>query len=327
MEKNKKRRKSFRHLIQSDRDRIEALKDEGHLQKEIAKILKVDAGTISREIKGRKKKNGNYEATNAQRKASCKRSNSKYQGMKIEGNQELKIHIIKGLKAMQAPDEIAGKMKKDNLTFSIGANAIYKWLYSNRGQQYCKYLCTKRYKKKKQKKLPKRIMIKDRISLSQRPKEGVHGEGDLFVSPTKTGTKRSGAIICVPDTKLLVATLIKNKKPAVMTQATNKMLTEITIDDLTMDNGIENRGHKNFSVPVFFADPHAPWQKPHVENSIGLLRRWFLPKGTDLKKISEKELQKYLHILNGKYRKSLGYRSAYEVSLERGIIQKVPTLG
>ncbi len=327
MEKIKKRRKSFRHLVQSDRDRIEALKDEGHLQKEIAKILKVNEGTVSREIKERKKKNGKYEATNAQLKANYKRGNSKYQGMKIEGNQQLREYIIEGLKAKQAPDEIAGKMKKDKLTFSIGANAIYKWLYSNRGQQYCKYLCTKRYKKKKQKKLPKRIMIKDRISLSERPKEGVHGEGDLFVSPTKTGTKRSGAIICVPETKLLIATFIKNKKPAVMTQATNKMLTEITIDDLTMDNGIENRGHKNFSVPVFFADPHAPYQKPHIENSIGLLRRWFLPKGTDLKKVSEKELQRYLHILNGKYRKSLGYRSAYEVSLERGIIQKVPTLG
>jgi transposase, IS30 family len=327
MEKIKKRRKSFRHLVQSDRDRIEALKDEGHLQKEIAKILKVDASSISREIKGRKKKNGNYEATNAQRKANCKRSNSKYQGMKIEANQELKEHIIKGLEASQSPDEIAGKMKKDKLAFSVGTNAIYKWLYSSWGQQYCKCLCTKRYKKKKQKGLPKRIMIKDRISLSERPKEGVHAEGDLFVSPTKTGTKKSGAIICVPETKLLLARFIKNKKPAVMTQATNKLLEEVSIDDLTMDNGIENRGHKQFTVPVFFADPHAPWQKPNVENSIGLLRRWFLPKGTDLKKVTEQELQGYLHILNGKYRKSLGYRSAYEVSLERGIIQKVPTLG
>ncbi|PIR93784.1 hypothetical protein COT97_04840 [Candidatus Falkowbacteria bacterium CG10_big_fil_rev_8_21_14_0_10_39_11] len=62
------------------------------------------------------------------------------------------------------------------------------------------------------------------------------------------------------------------------------------------------------------------------ENSIGLLRRWFIPKKTDLKNIVEDRFQNYFHILNGKYRKSLGYRTAYEVSLERGIIKKIPPM-
>ncbi|MFH1232521.1 MAG: helix-turn-helix domain-containing protein, partial [Patescibacteria group bacterium] len=46
---------------QQKRDRIEALRNEGHNQKEIARILKVDSGTISREIKKRKRKNGYYD--------------------------------------------------------------------------------------------------------------------------------------------------------------------------------------------------------------------------------------------------------------------------
>jgi len=327
MKKNKKERKPFRHLNQSDRDRIEALKDAGHLQKEMAIILKVDEGTISKEIKKRKKKNGHYEATNAQRKANIRRSNSKYQGMKIEKYPELRDRIIAELKEKRAPDEIAGRMQREKLPITIGTNAIYKWLYSCYGQQYCKLLCTKRYKNKKQKKLPKREMIPNRISLKQRPIEGEHAEGDLFVSPTKTGTLRSGAIICVPSAKLLVATMIENKKPAVMRQAVNEMLEKILVADLTLDNGIENRNHEQFDTETYFADPHAPWQKPHIENGIGLLRRWFIPKKTDLKNVSEDQLQEYLHILNGKYRKSLGYKSAYEVGVERGIIQKVPTMG
>jgi len=327
MKKKKLKRKPFHHLNQSDRDRIEALHDVGHLQKEIAAILKVNKSTISREIQGRKRKNGHYEATTAQIKANVKRSESKYQGMKIEQYPELKQRVIAELKNHRSPDEIAGHLKKEKIFPQVQANAIYKWLYSVWGQAYCQYLCTKRYKKKKQKKTAKREMIPNRISLKQRPNPGEHAEGDLFVSPTKTGTLRSGAIICVPSAKLLVATMIENKKPAIMAQAVNEMLKKISIDDLTLDNGIENRNHEQFDAQAYFADPHSPWQKPHIENSIGLLRRWFIPKKTDLKNVSEDQLQKYLHILNGKYRKSLGYKSAYEVGIERGIIQKVPALG
>jgi IS30 family transposase len=322
MKKKNKKRKKFRHLKQTDRDRIEALLDAGHLQEEIAKILKVDAGTISREIKNRKRKNGHYEATTAQHKASVKRSNSKSQGMKIEKYPELRQHIINELKAKRSPNEIAGRLKRKKIVPRVNSNSIYKWLYSIWGQAYCKYLCTKRYKRKKQTKKVKREMIPNRISLEKRPRKGIHAEGDLFVSPTKTGTSRSGAIICIPETKLIAGIMIEDKKPTTMTRAVKKIVSGISIDDLTLDNGIENRDHEQFGMNTYFADPHAPWQKPHIENSIGLLRKWFIPKKTDLKNVSENQLQKYLHILNGKFRKSLGYRSAYEVSMERGIIQK-----
>jgi len=92
-----------------------------------------------------------------------------------------------------------------------------------------------------------------------------------------------------------------------------------------MDNGLENKDHKQFGIPAYFADPHSPWQKPHIENNIGLLRRWFIKKGTNLQTVSDQQLQEYLRILNGKYRKSLGYQSAYEAAIKRGIIQqKIP---
>ncbi len=324
MKKKKQGRKPFRHLNQSDRDRIEALLKSGHKQEEIAEILSFDAGTISREIKKRKRKNGIYQATTAQHKANIKRSMSKYRGMKMENYPELRRDIISELKEHRSPDEIAGRLKKNKVSPRIGTNAIYKWLYSCWGQAYCQHLCTKRYRKRKQRKKTKREMIPNRISIKSRPKKGEHGEGDIFVSPTKTGAQRSGAIVCIPSSKLLVGNMIENKKPAVMKQAMQKITSEIFIDDLTLDNGIENKDHEEFGVNTYFADPHSPWQKPHVENNIGLLRRWFIPKKTDLRNVSEEQFQNYLHVLNSKYRKSLGYRSAYEISAERGSIQKIP---
>lgn len=324
--KKRKERKPFRHLKQPDRDRIEALLDAGHSQEEVATILQFDAGAISREIKKRKQKDGRYVATAAQGKANVKRSNSKYQGMKIEEHPDLRADIIKLLMQLRSPDEIAGRMKLEKRKIRVNANAIYKWLHSPFGQNYCRYLCTRRYKKRKQKKLTKRTMIPNRVSLTKRPKRGEHAEGDLFVSPARTEAQRSGAIVCVPSAQLLIGTMVENKKPATMVVAVRTIDSTIEVDDYTWDNGMENRYHEQFGTDNYFADPHAPWQKPHVENGIGLLRRWFIKKGTNLMEVSEQYFQECLHILNHKWRKSLGYRSAYEVALERGIIQKIPVL-
>jgi IS30 family transposase len=323
-EKSKKARKPFHHMNQSDRDRMEVLLDAGHLQKEVASVLGFDPGVISRE-RQRKRKNGVYEATAANHKARVKRSNSKYQGMKLRNHPLLEERVIRELKEKRSPDEIAGRMKLEGLTPRISKNAIYKWLYSDFGNKYAKYLCTKRFKKKKRVKKTKREMIPNRVPLEQRPEEGEHAEGDLFVSSTKTGTVRSGMLLCVPNTRLLVGEMIENRKPSTMVLAVNAALSGITVSDITWDNGIENKNHTEFSVPAYFCDPYSPWQKPHVEGSILLIRRWFIHKKRNLNEVSDELYQGYLNVLNHKYRKVLGYKSAYEVSLERGIIQKIPT--
>ena len=92
----------------------------------------------------------------------------------------------------------------------------------------------------------------------------------------------------------------------------------------TTDNGIENRYHRQWGTPTYFADPHSPWQKPLVENTIGLLRRWFFKKGTDWSTVSQRQLQNALSIINNKYRKSLNYASALEVATAHGIIISDP---
>lgn len=299
---------------------MEVLLSKGHTQKDVAQILRVSESCISRERK-RERRNGYYSADTAQHKARVKRSNSKHQGMKIQKHPDLRKRIIADLKNKRSPDEIAGRLKKEGFTPTIGTKAIYKWLYSVYGQKYCQYLCTKRYKRKVQKGNPKREMIPDRTSIEKRPSEGIHAEGDLFLSSHNTV---SGAVIVVPDTQLIIGTFIPNRKPATMVEAVNRVVKNVGIDDLTWDNGIENKNHKEFRLPSYFCDPHSPWQKPHVENNIGLLRRWFVPKKTDLTHISEETLQNHFNYLNHEWRKSLGYRSAYEVSLDQGIIQKIP---
>jgi IS30 family transposase len=325
--KKSKKRKKFCHLSEKKRDRLEALLEGGSKLQDIAKILKVHPSTICREIKRRKRRNGVYDAEVAEKKAGVKRSNSKYAGMKIEKYPELKKRIKKELKACRSPDEIAGMLKDEKVMPKIGTNAIYKWLYSSRGQKYCKYLCTERFHKKKHKISIKRTMIPNRVSIDKRRKTRglIHAEGDTLVSGTKTGSKAAASMVAIQKTKLMLGDRLDNMKPENMEASMINVQQEAKMDTLTMDNGIENKTHEKYGLPTYFCDSHAPWQKPLVEQSIGLLRRWYIKKGTDLATVSPKRYKEMLHYLNHKKRKSLGYKSAYEMSYKHGIIKTLPS--
>lgn len=304
--------------------------DDGARQNVIAKILKVDKSTVSRELK-RKRKNGRYNADTAGHKALVKRENSKHQGMKIEANPELKKRIIKELKARRSPDEIAGRMKVEKAWPRVGTSAIYKWLYSAFGQKYCKHLCTQRWRRRpRTKSKTGRHIIPNMVRIQALPLGAVnrtrygHYESDTFVSPRKFRVKESGAISCEKKSKLILGVKIPDMRPVSMKRAMKSFESKVVMKTTTMDRGIENTRHEEWGVDAYCCDPSSPWQKPLVEGTIGLLRRWFWPKGTDLSKVSAWKFQNCIGIINNKYRKSLRYRSALEVAGEHGILKSLP---
>jgi IS30 family transposase len=314
-------RNSFLHLDFRARDRIESLWRAGHEQKEIAEVLGIHKSTVSREIRFRKKENGEYKADVAEHKALVKRENSKYQGMKIEQNQWLRRHIVREMKKYRSPDEIAGKMREEKWEIRVSGDAIYRWLRSSFGQRYCKYLCTKRYRKKPHSDAPKRQIIPNMTSIHAMPADpGYVVEGDTMLSPKKV-SKHAGVLVGWRETKLLKGNKVKSLRPMHTTKVMKGIESEYVVDAMILDQGGENREHEKFGIPTYFCDPASPRQKPFIESSIGLLRRWFWPKGTDLSKISDEEFQEKLEIINNKYRKTLRYRSANEVSKECGILR------
>ncbi len=322
----KKKRAAFKHLEQSDRDRLHALYGQGHEQQEIAEVLGVSPSTVSRELSRYSKVTWRYNASRAQKDAEEKRSHSKRPGMKIAENTALRRYIVQELKKLRSPDEIAGRMRKERMSPRVGKNAIYKWLYSEDGKPYCKYLCTRRIRKKRQARATKKVLIPERISLRDMPttKNLIHTEGDLFVSPTRSHSTVCGLLVVEKESLLFTGEIIPNKKKKSIVPAMQTATSHA--DTCTLDNGIENIHHQDFGVSTYFCDPGNPTQKPRVEGGIGLVRRWFIPKGTNLDAVDTTTYQSQLHLLNHKYRKSLGYRSAYEVALTKGMIKRVPRI-
>ena len=164
-------------------------------------------------------------------------------------------------------------------------------------------------------------MIPNLVSIHAIPTAMIQCEGDTLVSPRRYQTTANVAVVVERISKLILAKKMPSMKPGEMVRAMRAFQKQMVVKNVVLDRGIENRYHERFGMPAYFCDAQSPYQKPLVEGSIGLMRRWFWKKGTNLANVSNREIKNGIEMLNNKYRKSLGYRSALEVAREHGILK------
>ncbi|GGV09430.1 IS30 family transposase [Kitasatospora aureofaciens] len=181
------------------------------------------------------------------------------------------------------------------------------------------------------------------VMISQRPADAEdraipgHWEGDLIIGTGKSAigtlverTTRFTMLLHLPRMEGFGVEARTKNGPALAglgaeavkdaIAATITTLPEQLRRSLTWDRGKELAQHAQLKIDtgmaVYFADPHSPWQRGTNENTNGLLRQYF-PKGTDLSRWNADELEAVARTLNGRPRKTLGWKTPAEALNER----------
>ena len=283
--------------------------------------------TISREVAA----NGGrpwYRPMKAHRRAHAMARRPK--PTKLSRRHRLRDRVIGDLRRQWSPEQISRRLREDfgdDVTMRISHETIYKTLFVQ-GRGELRRELTRCLRTGRAKRLPRawtgnrRRMIPNMVMISERPPEVAdravpgHWEGDLLMgrdNKTAIGTlvERSTRFT------MLVNLPVDHSAPTVREAIARSITTlpEALRRSLTWDQGPEMADHVRFTVDtgvqVYFCDPHSPWQRGSNENTNGLLRQYF-PKGTDLPADDPKSLRQVADLLNGRPRKTLGWKTPAE---------------
>jgi transposase, IS30 family len=291
----------------------------------IARDLGRDPATISREVRA----NGgrqDYRALAAHRRAAEKARRPK--PTKLAANPKLCARVVADLESLWSPEQIAARLREDfgdDQAMHISHETIYKSIYvQGRGElkrELAACLRTGRAKRVPRGRL-ERVRIPDMVMISERPPEAEdravpgHWEGDLMMG--KNGKSAIGTLVERSSRFVMLFSLAQGRSAEQVRLALTeviKSLPESIRRSLTWDQGKEMTEHVRFridsGVEVYFCDPRSPWQRGSNENTNGLLRQYF-PKGVDLSKCSQADIEAAADGLNGRPRKTLGWRTPAE---------------
>ncbi|MCF1431236.1 MAG: IS30 family transposase [Shewanella sp.] len=302
---------SYKQLIEGQRYQIEAYLREGFSYRAIGKRLKVSHSTVSREVRRNRIRDNHYLPEVAQAKTVKRRC----QAAKYRVPEKTVTFVEFGLKQKWSPEQIAGVGQ------IIGCYVSHEWIYGfvqqdkQRGGKLYKEL-RRGHRKYRKGCHAKRVIIPNRIGIEHRP--AVVDEkarlGD-WEADTVLGKQGTGTIVSLVErkSKLYLIRKVPAKSAADVSRAMIGMLWRYRrhVHTITADNGSEFCDHQKvaqaLTADIYFANPYSSWERGLNENFNGLLRQ-YIPKGTDLRTITDKQIADIERALNLRPRKCLGFK-------------------
>jgi IS30 family transposase len=333
-------------LTIEEREEIAIRHGRGEGIREIARALTRCPSVISREIRRNRSTRG-YRAITADRRARERRRRP--QPRKIEADPLLHARVRRDLRRGRTPRQIAGRLRLEAGHASVGVvegsipaggatvshEAIYTYIYAlPKGELAGRgiMLPSGRTRRRRRTRDGRGARIVGMRSIHERPADAAgrkvpgHWEGDLII-----GKDGKTAAITLVDRQTRFVTILSLPQgrrdadtvaDALIDHVTG--LPDLVRKSLTWDQGTEMGNHAALTLatelPVYFADPHSPWQRPTNENTNRIIRE-YLPKGTQIP-----DHQPYLTAIaeeiNNRPRACLGYLTPQE-AMQRLLLEGV----
>jgi len=288
--------------------------------REISRMLKRSPSTISREIKRGITVNGTYFAESTEREMRQRKLND-MRKRKMD-NQLVYAYVECRLKNKQSPAIIQRDIERD-IGLKIGKDAIYEYIYRFKYNEWFKLLTRKKKYNYKKYKGKKKVIIKNKMNISERPEEANqrlefgHFEADTIFSCS--GSKSALLVLVDRLTRKTHIKKLERKTASLTSSSIVVALSEyniLHIHSITYDNGCEFAGHEDVNKVLqcksYFCNAYHSWEKGMVENINGLIRR-FLPKGTNFDNITDEQIKKIENWINNRSMKILGWKSPNEI--------------
>jgi IS30 family transposase len=315
--------KRYKHLDLTERTLISGWRDEQLSLREIARRLKRNHASISRELRRNLWGGHQYWPRGAQILAFARLQN-RASRERLKSN-SVRAYVHQQLHKGWTPELIAGRLHQQKERPTVCHEAIYQYIYAVAPHLIA--LLPRHHAKRKPKwpyrktgeRIPNRTSVALRPPAATARREYGHWEADMLVA----GDRQHGLNVLVErKSRLTHLSLVVTKTAAATHHAILRRLhayPDALTQSITYDNGSENTLHEEINATLgtqsFFCAPYHSWEKGSVEQVNGLIRRFF-PKGTNFQALGRKAIHRVEQLLNHRPRKCLHYRTPYEVFRE-----------